>query len=86
MIKSAQTTNILVEDDAPGCPIPGRTRHIQALCGVTHDRLITFAVDKVDGDLSIALILDGEFVDGPCLTKETALALCATLKQELEKL
>lgn len=86
MIKSAQTTDILVEDDAPGCPILGRTRHIQALCGITHDRLITLAVDKVDGDVSIVLTLDGEFVNGPCLTKETALALCAALKQELEAL
>lgn len=87
MIKTAKHTDVIVGDDAPGCPISGRTRHIAAECGARdHSNVISISVDKVDGAVSIAIYEGGEMYDGPCLTKETALALCAALKQELEAL
>lgn len=85
MIKTAKYTAVVVGDDAPGCPIPGRTRHIAAACGLG-DYIISIAVDKVDGDVSIVIYEGTDMYDGPCLTKETALALCAALQSELEKL
>ncbi|CAK24982.1 hypothetical protein [Pseudomonas phage LKA1] len=87
MIASAKHTEVIVTDDAPGCPIPGRTRSITAACGLRdHSNTVSISVDKVDGDVSIAIYEDDDMYDGPCLTKETALALCAALKSELEKL
>jgi hypothetical protein len=87
MIKTAKHTAVVVGDDAPGCPIPGRTRYITAACGTRdYSNTLYIAVDKVDGDVSIAIYEGGDMYDGPCLTKETALALCAALKSELEKL
>lgn len=87
MIKTAEHTEVTVTDDAPGCPIPGRTRCVTVACGTRgYSNTVSIAVDKVDGDVSIA-IFEGDYMyDGPCLTKETALALCAALKAELEKL
>ena len=87
MIKTAKHTDVVVEDDAPGCPIPGRSRHVVAACGIRDcSNTISIGVDKVDGDVSIAIYEGDDMYDGPCLTKETALALCAALKSELEKL
>lgn len=87
MVRTAKHTEVIVEDDSPGCPIPGRTRHITTACGCrAHVNVVSITVDKVDGDVSITIYEDGVMYDGPCLTKETALALCAALKSELEKL
>ncbi len=87
MIMTAKHTAVVVGDDAPGCPFPDRTRCVTAACGLReHSNTISISVDKVDGDVSIAIYEGGDMYDGPCLTKETALALCAALKSELEKL
>ena len=51
-----------------------------------YSNTVSICVDKVDGDVSIAIYEGDDMYDGPCLTKETALALCAALKSELEKL
>ena len=87
MIKTAKHTAVVVGDDAPGCPIPGRTRYVTAACGVRdYSNTVSIEVDKVDGDVSIVIYEGDDMYDGPCLTKETALALCAALQSELEKL
>ena len=87
MIATAKHTKVIVSDDAPGCPFPDRTRCVTAACGLReHSNTISISVDKVDGDVSIAIYEGDDMYDGPCLTKETALALCAALKSELEKL
>ena len=87
MTRTAKHTNVIVGDDAPGCPIPGRTRCVTAACGVRdYNNTVSISVDKVDGDVCIAICEGDDLYDGPCLTKEPALALCAALQFELEKL
>lgn len=87
MIATAKHTDVVVGDDAPCCPIPGRTWYITAACGIRdYSNTIGITVDRVDGDVSIAIYEGDNMYDGPCITKETALALCAALKSELEKL
>lgn len=87
MIKTAKHTKVVVSDGVPGCPFTDRTRCVTAACGLReHSNTISISVDKVGGDVSIAIYEGDDMYDGPCLTKETALALCAALKSELEKL
>ena len=87
MIKTAKHTAVVVGDDAQGCPVPGRSRRVVAACGIRdYSNVICIGVDKVDGDVSIAIYEGDDMYDGPCLTKETAMALCAALQSELEKL
>ena len=84
-VKIAKPTRVTSGEDARGCPLPGRTYEVAALCGLGNGTLV-ISLDRVDGDVVFAMFTAAGRVRGEAtLTLGTAQELHHKLGVYLEK-
>ena len=83
-VKTAKHTEVTTRLDARGCPIPGRTYEVAAACGLGQDTLV-ISLDRVDGDVCVAVFSADGILGEATLTLATAQELHRELGTYLEK-